>query len=71
MRGNREGHQLHLVTIFQLACRAVYDLCNHTLDRAAGGKLLVATAGGIRVPVVKASVKAGADIIFVPTLGAP
>jgi bifunctional enzyme Fae/Hps len=35
------------------------------LKKAAGGKLLVATAGGIRVPVVKAAVKAGADIIVV------
>jgi bifunctional enzyme Fae/Hps len=35
------------------------------LKKAAGGKLLVATAGGIRVPVVKAAIKAGADIIVV------
>ena len=35
------------------------------LKKAGGGKMLVATAGGIRVPVVKAAVKAGADIIVV------
>jgi bifunctional enzyme Fae/Hps len=35
------------------------------LKKAANGKLLVATAGGIRVPVVKAALKAGADIIVV------
>jgi len=35
------------------------------LKKAAGGKLLVATAGGIRVDVVKDAVKAGADIIVV------
>jgi len=35
------------------------------LKKAAGGKLLVATAGGIRVPVVKTALKAGADIIVV------
>ncbi len=32
------------------------------LRKAAGGRLLVATAGGIRVDVVKDAVKAGADI---------
>jgi bifunctional enzyme Fae/Hps len=36
-----------------------------SLKKAAGGKLLVATAGGIRVDVVKDAVKAGADIIVV------
>jgi bifunctional enzyme Fae/Hps len=35
------------------------------LKKAGGGRMLVATAGGIRVPVVKAAVKAGADIIVV------
>ncbi|NYT07756.1 MAG: bifunctional 5,6,7,8-tetrahydromethanopterin hydro-lyase/3-hexulose-6-phosphate synthase, partial [Methanomicrobiales archaeon] len=35
------------------------------LKKAAGGKLLVATAGGIRVDVVKDAVRAGADIIVV------
>jgi bifunctional enzyme Fae/Hps len=35
------------------------------LKKAAGGKLLVATAGGIRVDVVKDAAKAGADIIVV------
>jgi len=35
------------------------------LKKAAGGKLLVATAGGIRVPVVKTALKAGADIVVV------
>lgn len=35
------------------------------LKKAAGGKLLVATAGGIRVDVVRDAVKAGADIIVV------
>ena len=35
------------------------------LRKAAGGRLLVATAGGIRVDVVKDAVKAGADIIVV------
>jgi bifunctional enzyme Fae/Hps len=35
------------------------------LKKAAGGKLLVATAGGIRVDVVKDAVKAGADIVVV------
>jgi bifunctional enzyme Fae/Hps len=35
------------------------------LKKAANGKLLVATAGGIRVPVVKSALKAGADIIVV------
>jgi bifunctional enzyme Fae/Hps len=35
------------------------------LKKAGGGKMLVATAGGIRVPAVKAAVKAGADIIVV------
>ncbi|HWQ66480.1 MAG TPA: bifunctional 5,6,7,8-tetrahydromethanopterin hydro-lyase/3-hexulose-6-phosphate synthase [Methanospirillum sp.] len=35
------------------------------MKKAAGGKLLVATAGGIRVPVVKEALKAGADILVV------
>jgi len=35
------------------------------LKKAAGGKLLVATAGGIRVPVVKEALKTGADILVV------
>ena len=35
------------------------------LRKAAGGKLLVATAGGIRVDVVKDALKAGADILVV------
>jgi bifunctional enzyme Fae/Hps len=35
------------------------------LKKGAAGKLLVATAGGIRVPVVKTALKAGADIIVV------
>ncbi len=35
------------------------------MKKAAGGKLLVATAGGIRVPVVKDALKAGADILVV------
>jgi bifunctional enzyme Fae/Hps len=35
------------------------------LKKAAAGKLLVATAGGIRVDVVRDAVKAGADIIVV------
>jgi bifunctional enzyme Fae/Hps len=35
------------------------------LKKAAGGKLLVATAGGIRVNVVKDALKAGADILVV------
>jgi len=35
------------------------------LKKAAGGRLLVATAGGIRVDVVKDAIKAGADIIVV------
>jgi bifunctional enzyme Fae/Hps len=35
------------------------------LKKAAGEKLLVATAGGIRVDVVKDAVKAGADIVVV------
>jgi len=35
------------------------------MKKAAGGKLLVATAGGIRVEVVKDALKAGADILVV------
>lgn len=35
------------------------------MKTAAGGKLLVATAGGIRVPVVKEALKSGADILVV------
>ena len=35
------------------------------LKKAAGGKLIVATAGGIRVDVVRDAVRAGADIIVV------
>jgi bifunctional enzyme Fae/Hps len=35
------------------------------LKKAAGGKLLVATAGGIRVEVVKDALKAGADMLVV------
>jgi bifunctional enzyme Fae/Hps len=35
------------------------------LKKAAGSKLLVATAGGIRVDVVKDALKAGADILVV------
>jgi len=35
------------------------------LKKAAGGKLLVATAGGVRVNVVKDALKAGADILVV------
>ncbi|MDO8871245.1 MAG: bifunctional 5,6,7,8-tetrahydromethanopterin hydro-lyase/3-hexulose-6-phosphate synthase [Methanoregula sp.] len=35
------------------------------IKKAAGGKLLVATAGGIRVNVVKDALKAGADILVV------
>ena len=35
------------------------------IKKAAGGKLLVATAGGIRTSVVKDALKAGADILVV------
>ncbi|HVP95310.1 MAG TPA: bifunctional 5,6,7,8-tetrahydromethanopterin hydro-lyase/3-hexulose-6-phosphate synthase [Methanoregulaceae archaeon] len=35
------------------------------LKKAAGGKLLVATAGGIRSDVVKTAIKSGADILVV------
>nr|WP_319376193.1 bifunctional 5,6,7,8-tetrahydromethanopterin hydro-lyase/3-hexulose-6-phosphate synthase [uncultured Methanoregula sp.] len=35
------------------------------IKKAAGGKLLVATAGGIRVDVVKDALKSGADILVV------
>ncbi|WML68450.1 MAG: Bifunctional enzyme Fae/Hps [Methanoregula sp. SKADARSKE-2] len=35
------------------------------IKKAAGGRLLVATAGGIRVDVVKDALKAGADILVV------
>ncbi|MBN2735138.1 MAG: bifunctional 5,6,7,8-tetrahydromethanopterin hydro-lyase/3-hexulose-6-phosphate synthase [Methanomicrobiaceae archaeon] len=35
------------------------------IKKAAGGKLLVATAGGIRQNVVKTAIKSGADIIVV------
>jgi len=35
------------------------------LKKAAGGKLIVATAGGIRVDVVRDAIRAGADIIVV------
>ncbi len=35
------------------------------MKKAAGGKLLVATAGGIRVPVVKEALKSGADVLVV------
>jgi bifunctional enzyme Fae/Hps len=35
------------------------------LKKAAGGKLLVATAGGIRAEVVKEAMKSGADILVV------
>jgi bifunctional enzyme Fae/Hps len=35
------------------------------LKKAAGGKLLVATAGGIRSDVVKEAIKSGADILVV------
>jgi bifunctional enzyme Fae/Hps len=35
------------------------------LKKAAGGKLLVATAGGIRSDVVKQAIKSGADILVV------
>jgi len=35
------------------------------LKKAGGSRMLVATAGGIRVPAVKMAVKAGADIIVV------
>jgi len=35
------------------------------IKKAAGGKLLVATAGGVRVEVVKDALKAGADILVV------
>ncbi len=35
------------------------------MKKAAGGKLLVATAGGIRVDVIKDALKAGADILVV------
>ena len=35
------------------------------IKKAAGGKLLVATAGGVRVNVVKDALKAGADILVV------
>ncbi len=35
------------------------------IKKAAGGKLLVATAGGIRVNVVQDALKAGADILVV------
>jgi len=35
------------------------------MKKAAGGKLLVATAGGIRIEVVKDALKAGADILVV------
>jgi bifunctional enzyme Fae/Hps len=35
------------------------------LKKAAGGKLLIATAGGIRVNIVKDALNAGADILVV------
>jgi bifunctional enzyme Fae/Hps len=35
------------------------------MKKAAGGKLIVATAGGVRVNVVKDALKAGADILVV------
>lgn len=35
------------------------------LKKVGGPRMLVATAGGIRVPVVKTALKAGADIIVV------
>jgi bifunctional enzyme Fae/Hps len=35
------------------------------IKKAAGGKLLVATAGGVRVNIVKDALKAGADILVV------
>jgi bifunctional enzyme Fae/Hps len=35
------------------------------IKKAAGGKLLVATAGGIRVDVVREALKSGADILVV------
>ena len=34
------------------------------IKNAAGGKLLVATAGGIRVDVVKEALMSGADILM-------
>lgn len=36
-----------------------------SIKKAAGGKLLVATAGGVRVNVVRDALKAGADILVV------
>jgi bifunctional enzyme Fae/Hps len=35
------------------------------IKKAEGGKLLVATAGGVRVNVIKDALKAGADILVV------
>jgi len=35
------------------------------IKKAAGSKLLVATAGGIRVDVVKEALRSGADILVV------
>jgi bifunctional enzyme Fae/Hps len=35
------------------------------IKKAAGGKLLVATTGGVRVNVVRDALKAGVDILFV------
>ena len=41
------------------------------LKKAAGGKLLIATAGSIHVNIVKDALKAGADIIVVSVVRSP
>lgn len=55
--------ELHRAIDVEESAHAWGDIA--AIKKAAGGKLLVATAGGIRVNVVKEALKSGADILVV------
>ncbi len=55
--------ELHRAIDCEGSCHAWGDIM--AIKKAAGGKLLVATAGGIRVDVVKDALASGADILVV------
>ncbi|ACL16384.1 bifunctional 5,6,7,8-tetrahydromethanopterin hydro-lyase/3-hexulose-6-phosphate synthase [Methanosphaerula palustris] len=55
--------ELHRAIDCETSCHAWGDIV--AIKKAAGGKLLVATAGGVRVEVVKEALASGADILVV------
>ena len=63
MSTNADIVELHRAIDTDDAAHAWGDIA--AIKKAAGGKLLVATAGGVRVNAVKDALKAGADILVV------